>query len=215
MISGLLLVVFFLSCGDGGEKDAAAETVPEYVTVKSEELKVRNGPNSMTSEVGNVFYNMKLKVLKRSPEKVSMGNFSAHWYQIRTEDGLIGWVYGAYLDAELQVKNSKDAVEKKNAKIREMMHGVWYIVDDQNKITHWYLKMDTTKKIVQTGFREKLYFKGEYEESISGHYIQILVKNPNKFVYKNIMGELRGNSFIVKAEHEETPVKFTQTSSSF
>ncbi len=215
MIAGFLLIFFAMSCEDEKEVDGSAQTVPEYVTVKSEELKVRNGPNPMTSEVGNVFYNMKLKVLKRSPEKVPMGNLSAHWYQIRTEDGLIGWVYGAYLDAELQVKNSKDTVETKNAKIREMMHGVWYIVDDQNKITHWYLKIDTTKKMVQTGFREKLYFKGEYEESISGNYIQILVKNPNTFVYKNIMGELRGNSFILKAEHEGNSVKFTQTSSSF
>lgn len=208
----LVIILFFIGCEPEKKNDAVQNAIPETVTVKIDELRVRSGPNTMTSEVGMVHYNAQLEVIKRSPEMIQMGDMKAHWYQIRTKDGLFGWVYGAYLDVELQIKDSAKKNEEKKEKIRNMIKGRWYVLDQKNQITHWFIRINPEKKEFIAGYQNKVYQVEKYEETIKGNFIYITQKGKSKPVFKDIKGELRGHSFILKAMHQSQPKKFAQTS---
>lgn len=208
----LFFGIIFYSCEPEKGTNQSNDELPKKVIVKVDELRVRNGPNTMTSEVGIVFFNDVLKVIKRSPELIKIGNMKAHWYQIQTRDGLFGWVYGAYLDVELQIKNSEKQVETKKDKIREHMGGKWYVLDDENQITHWFIKINPKKKEYIAGFRNQILEIGKYKEKFKGNFIYLLPEDNKKAVFEEINGEIRGNSFILRALHKKKPKKFALTS---
>ncbi|WP_319562384.1 SH3 domain-containing protein [Marispirochaeta sp.] len=71
----------------------------KWGVIASSHLRMRNSPDSQ-SEVVTTFWNRRgvvLEVLSQSPDKVFIEGYEDYWYQV-SYDGLIGWVFGAYVE---------------------------------------------------------------------------------------------------------------------
>lgn len=71
----------------------------KWGVIASSHLRMRNSPDPQ-SEVVTTFWNRRgvvLEVLSQSPDKVFLEGYEDYWYQV-SYDGLIGWVFGAYVE---------------------------------------------------------------------------------------------------------------------
>ena len=60
-------------------------------------LPVRDAPTQDGKVVYKLQYRQLVKVVSRSTEKVTVKPYTDYWYEVATEDGFAGWVFGHFL----------------------------------------------------------------------------------------------------------------------
>ena len=65
--------------------------------VRTQKANLRTDPLTLSSVIEVLEQNRPLEVLSRTKKKVEIGRDRDHWYYVRLENGIEGWVYGASL----------------------------------------------------------------------------------------------------------------------
>ena len=208
------LLVFSLlwHCGeDTPNKQTSSEKIPSTATVTFDGLKVRMGPNTLSSEIGRLSENTRVDILTRSVEEVKIGKMQAHWYQIKTESGLKGWVYGAYLSIAPGAKEAQEADrQKKEKKLRDMLLGRWYATNKSGSLKTLFVTF-FSNDIFEMGFRKQVYTIGEYTLRFKGNRVYIDLVDVKKPQVTELYGELRGATFSVRGLYRNSEYTFTLT----
>ena len=100
---------------------------PLYVRAQRTALPVRERLDRTSQVVYRLRIDEEAKVLNRSPEPMDEGGLVAHWYQVLTENGTGGWVFGYYLSpysagAELDALAS---TETEDPVVNRLLENVW------------------------------------------------------------------------------------------
>lgn len=221
----LALVLALPHCYPSEEGTDESDAIPETAIVQYEGLKVRNGPNTMSAEVGKLSDGQQVKLLTRSPEKVKIATMEAHWYRIKTDQGLIGWVYGAYLDIESSARGdiAKIKAEEKEEFLKKLK-GRWFGVTDTGGLLRIYIAFidaenppenDEFTADFEIGFGNKVSQYGQYNVELKNNKAQIQLKKDGKEFEKpllqNIEAELRGVSMLLTADYRNTNYTFRNT----
>lgn len=88
----IALAVFLFSAGHGNAQPGEQTPVPEQVSVTANVLNVRTGPGTDTAVARQVRQGTVLPVLGR--------NEAGTWLQVRTADGIVGWVSAQYVTSQ-------------------------------------------------------------------------------------------------------------------
>ncbi len=202
-----LLAISFVGCGP--KSTAVSESTPTTAKVLQDGLKVRLSPNTMASIVGSVSLGETVAIKERSPEKSNVGSLSAHWFQIETQTGLNGWVYGAYLDAEAPPEIL--LASKNNEKIAQMVTGRWYATRQDGTLTRAFLTLydDNT---LEAGNDRTVTYKGTYTVEITGDKAVIVPvhEKPDSTAippFTDIRAEVRGETLYFTAIWREATVR--------
>lgn len=212
----LLILVAVNFCGEksnqGQEPDSGPQaTLPETAKVLSNSLKVRMGPNTMSSEIGRLSANTEVRLVSRSVDKVKIGQTEAYWYQIKTSDGLKGWVYGAYLSINPEAEKNQAATQARLEKqLQSMMLGRWYAIKKSGSLKTLYMTFFKDEKF-EMGFRKRIRSKGTYTLSYEGQRVIITLVDIKKPLVTDIYGELRGVTFTLKGTYRGSEYSFRLT----
>ena len=212
----LLLSAISITAGCKESKEVASheDKLPETSKVLADGLKVRLSPNTMGSIVGTLDSETQVKVLNRSAEKFKLGSQEYYWYRVRTDGGLSGWVYGAYLDIERDGDKVLEQNKKaKEDKLREMMTGRWYATKPTGALTPYFIMIDS-RGYFEFGRNRKAYQHGKYELVFDGNRVTVNPLELKKPMYEEITGELFGQTFTLKAIHRKRELNFMLTDKS-
>ncbi len=132
----IVLVVLLFACqdqaGNRGEKLKKNKKITDYVVVTTiGELNMRIEPHRHSTRVAVLPDGAVLDVLGKSEEKVNIGKNSEYWYHLRDDQGISGWVYGAYLilvKKDNKTKAAEIAVQRIRAQkknVIENLAGFW------------------------------------------------------------------------------------------
>jgi hypothetical protein len=64
------------------------------------EVRVRGKPNLEGTPTGALQKGQHVVILDETEDKMQIGDMEAKWYKIETEEGLIGWSYGYFIDVK-------------------------------------------------------------------------------------------------------------------
>lgn len=213
-----ILIFFFIGltlCADKNKNQIVNNDdvkFPVHSKVLQDGLKVRLSPGIQSPEIGRLKKNESLTLFRRSAGSVKVGKLNAHWYHVKTDAGLTGWVYGAYLTIERpsDYGNSTNDKEKLEKQLIKKVTGRWYGVTDTGKLKTFYLTLFPKNSKFEAGWHNKISQKGEYELTFEGQsiYVDLKVKHP---MFKDIYGELIGQTFVMKANFRKEEWKFKIT----
>ena len=69
--------------------------------------------------------NERFKIVDRSDEPTDESGATAHWYQILTRDGTVGWVFGYYLQIDGAETAANGTRDESNDELRQVLAQVW------------------------------------------------------------------------------------------
>ena len=84
-------------------KAAARETADAAAlkaTVNDNNVRIRKQPTLTGTELGKLQKGNVVTVLEKSSQPMKIDTMNAYWYRIKTDAGLEGWSYGAFLDIQ-------------------------------------------------------------------------------------------------------------------
>lgn len=87
------------SSKDGARK-SRQEASSQKATVNDNNVRIRKQPTLTGTEVGKLQKGNIVTVLEKSAESMKIDTMDAYWYRIKTDTGLEGWSYGAFLDMQ-------------------------------------------------------------------------------------------------------------------
>ncbi|MCB1146474.1 MAG: SH3 domain-containing protein [Leptospiraceae bacterium] len=192
----VLQLAIFNSCGPDSEKNSAAIDLPPTAEIMADNLKVRVTPNTMGAELGTFTAGQSVKVLERSASQVRVGSMNAYWYKVESDDGLKGWVYGAYLSIEAD-PNLAANNEKKILRIKESLIGRWYATSQSGRMLDVFTAIYPEGKIT-FGSAGKEAQIGKYTFETSGTSVLVMTEGVNNPLFTEMSAELRGETLYFK-----------------
>jgi hypothetical protein len=112
-------------------------------------LPVRDAPTQDGKVVYKLQYRQLVKVVSRSTEKVSVKPYADYWYEVATEDGFEGWVFGHFLKSftsEADPAGDAQRILSQDEMLARIMGTTWR--------PSWFLDMAAKGAIDLTMFRE-------------------------------------------------------------
>lgn len=68
-------------------------------TLNDTDVRIRLSPNRNAFILPRLLKKgEQVRILEETPTETKIGNMDARWYEVETQDGLIGWSYGAFID---------------------------------------------------------------------------------------------------------------------
>ncbi len=61
-------------------------------------VRIRKEPNLNGEQLGYLNKGQKVSILEETDQKMKIGEMDAVWYKVETEDGVVGWAYGWFID---------------------------------------------------------------------------------------------------------------------
>jgi tetratricopeptide (TPR) repeat protein len=92
----------------GGEAGYEGETA----VVSAGPLNMRSRPSLGGSVVRQLDVGEPLVVIDRSDEQETIDNVTDYWYEVRTDDGNEGWVFGAYIKLGAEPTTADESIER-------------------------------------------------------------------------------------------------------
>lgn len=129
--------LLFVACGaETGEPgaagdEAAEDKMPDVAFVRLDKTSLRTDPVATASEIEFMPAGSRVRLLRRSDEKYSVGSLESYWYNVRMENGLEGWVFGSNLILETDSSNPAESVRPviSESEIGEKLAGKWFETD--------------------------------------------------------------------------------------
>lgn len=93
------------------EKDVQAEATihKTYVFVNAKDcLKLRAEPNLESEKIASLEYKEKVELIEDTLIKENIDGIEGSWLNVKTESGMIGYVFGGYIEKEIGVINYYD-----------------------------------------------------------------------------------------------------------
>jgi hypothetical protein len=131
---------------------AFAPNLGSWAVVMKEDappLPVRDSPSQDGKVVYKLQYRQLVKVVSRSSEKAAVKPYTDYWYEVATEDGFEGWVFGHFLKSfAAGADPSADAqrILSQDETLARIMGTTWR--------PSWFLDMQAKGAIDLTMFRE-------------------------------------------------------------
>jgi len=69
-----------------------------YGVLNDSRVRIREAPDLQGKHIGYLDKDQRVEIVDQTDEKMKIGDMEAVWYKIRTENGVIGWVYGWFID---------------------------------------------------------------------------------------------------------------------
>lgn len=79
---------------------AETHTLPATGVLNDGGVRVRERPNLKGNVLGHLRQGERVTVLERSASPETADGLTAYWYKIKTDAGLVGWSFGAFIDIE-------------------------------------------------------------------------------------------------------------------
>jgi hypothetical protein len=80
--------------------DYYTEGAQKRGVLNDSEVRVRGKPNLEGTPIGALQKGQHVVILDETEDKMQIGDMEAKWYKIETEEGLIGWSYGYFIDVK-------------------------------------------------------------------------------------------------------------------
>lgn len=204
----LLLLLTSLVAFCGGEKTGPAkqEKMPKITRVLTDGLKIRISPNTMGAIVGQLDYGESVKLLDKSTDPMRVGQMSSHWYKVETVNGLTGWVYGAYLEAE--ANPDVLAASQTNEEVRKRLNGKWLATYKSGRLTSYFVSIYDDNRF-EFGRSDSVLQKGELEIDGHGKKAELSTGELEKPLFTNMKAELRNDTLIFRGTFNNDEVTFT------
>jgi len=197
-------------------------SVPEHVQqgqeilaiVLNDDAVMRIDPILYSGRVGLLKKTEVVEILGKSKEKASVGNDRNYWFRVKSKDGLTGWIFGANL--QLLSDKSKRGIdnyisgfyEKEAERLRNVIGGKWWSVDDRGDFTNHGLEIwkEGKYRSYLKGGKE---IKGEFNIDVAKSEVVFL----NGTTFEGNLNITRRGTFIyLERKDEANPMKFTKTS---
>lgn len=117
-------------------------------------IVLRSDPDEKSYNIKSLLYKEKVQVVSRETQSVTISGVTSNWYRVRTEDDLMGYVLGAFLESN---KEDLDFIEK-------------YTGD-------FYLNEESDKPIIS------IKYLGTGEVSITAKPLHLNEQTENKSIY--------------------------------
>jgi len=104
-----LLIITFIMCN---KTCYAIEIVTLECTASS--LRIRKNPSIISPKITNVTRNEEVFVLQVSSFTQKINDYNSKWYNIVTNEGIVGWAYGAYFLKQGNYKLENMSENKRN-----------------------------------------------------------------------------------------------------
>ncbi|RME90053.1 MAG: SH3 domain-containing protein [Candidatus Hydrogenedentota bacterium] len=209
--------LFFLlvSCHGKSEnkQNVAKPSLPKEAVVLTEGLKVRLSPNRVAAELGRLEEGMKVEILSHSPEKEKIGQYEAYWYKIKTDDDLIGWVYGAYLNIDNQNQKLQNEDELKTKFLKDLQ-GKWFTVRRGGGYGSFFISFFPDLEY-EAGYGTAVSYRGQFviePKTSSKFFVTLIPKHKkNKPPIEEIIGKKVGLTLSLKAKLGKREVRLEIT----
>lgn len=146
-----------------------------YISVETKRLNVRSEADESSDDVGDVFENEKFQVI--SEEYDTMKRI---WYQIRTQDGVTGYVAGWFCaETKITIRVEEDAATILSIDVLPIPKYVSNPFDEEDASVGDQVVGHVIKEIAQIDDLTKIVFEGEVE--LTGSYYHEN-EDGNKFV---------------------------------
>ncbi len=74
------------------------EIVDRKGILNDSKVRIRKEPNLDGEQLGYLNKGQKVSILEETDQKMKIGEMDAVWYKVETEDGVVGWAYGWFID---------------------------------------------------------------------------------------------------------------------
>lgn len=161
------LISALFSCSEGiNESILLSRTA--YVNVDTGIL--RTDPMPMAPELDLVPYGTRVQIVKKSNETMRIGSIKQHWYLVRLDNKIEGWIYGNSITFNASSIDSKKGPASKDfiTISEEDLKGKWWEINDGGKIGLGKIYF-FPEGIYRYGYGQSEMFEGSYE--ISDGYV--------------------------------------------
>ncbi|MDC7223147.1 MAG: SH3 domain-containing protein [Spirochaetales bacterium] len=143
------------------ERDKALEAFTPFIATFAQcqqNLPLRERPDSSSENIYKLREGQVMKVIGREEEEVQIGSMTGRWYNLLTEDGVIGYTYDYYLTVFNESNGEKDVL---NAREEEDVH-LENVVNTSWRPEYFY-DMKHGNRIDMNTFRDeyRLYIDGD------------------------------------------------------
>ncbi|MBI3396653.1 MAG: SH3 domain-containing protein [Spirochaetia bacterium] len=121
-----VLAMVSASCG---KKAADTAKIPEFAEITVDTATLRIDPLVSSAELETLPKGTKLRIVKKRADEATIGGNRDHWYFVRLESGMEGWIFGSSIalkgdGAEGDVVAVKDTMTEKD--IVDKVTGKWW-----------------------------------------------------------------------------------------
>lgn len=149
----LKILIFIFFCGNLYSQNypyGKKETGEKLYVVKNGAI-LRTEPTLYGFEVSLLSQGEEVQVLFKTQKEEIIGETKSIWYYVKTEKGLVGWIFGALLS---KTKTKKEEYYFDPKLVSNILEGLWWEVNERG----------------ETGFRS-LEFQKENQDSLEGTVI--------------------------------------------
>jgi hypothetical protein len=141
-------------------------------------LPIREEANASARTVYRLRYGQLVKVVGRSAERVEVKPYTDYWYEVATEDGYGGWVFGHYLKvftAEGEPSAAQERLLSEDDTLERIMGTTWR--------PDYFRKMINDGRIDLASFREDI---GLFPDPENRTFRLVLTRETLEFPYQRI-----------------------------
>jgi hypothetical protein len=84
------------------KEDTVNRKNDRFYAVNDDRVRIREEPNLTGKTLGHLNRTNKVRIIEYSDKKEKIEGMESYWYKVQTDEGLTGWVYGAYIDIDSQ-----------------------------------------------------------------------------------------------------------------
>lgn len=202
------------SCGDPVGKKISKNNQIGLITEKGTALRI--DPYVYSGKVGDLSRGEKTEILEASKVLVYVGKDGNYWYKVKTESGMIGWVFGKNLKifsagSDFSAGNfEKQLLEEDLDSISKELIGKWWTVNTRDEFTSYWVSLfkDGTYE-AQHKDGGKL-FKGKYSVSPADSKIAFDSTTP---IGNEMKFSQRGVTYFIECTNNNESYRFKKISS--
>lgn len=207
-----VLIAAALSCSKSDDEI----TSDTYGIILKGYTAMRIDPMIFSGIVTELDKGTSVRVMDRSREKSWVGKTSGHWYRIRTQEGLTGWVFAQNISIySSKTRDSMNRIinkfmDSERAQAKQYLVGKWWSTNEFGDFTDHCIELYDSDKY-------KSYLKGNEDRPIVGTYKLDFNKNEIAFssgtsFKSNLDLAKRGNDYIIKKRMKDFELRFTKIS---
>ncbi len=106
-------------------RDELGDLARVYARSERTALPIRAEMSAQSQRIYRMRDQQVVKVIGRSDDVHEVGAYRDHWYNVLTEDGVAGWVFGRYLTVYDYTEGPADPVAAEREELNEFLSATW------------------------------------------------------------------------------------------